>query len=637
MTTRDITIRLRGDPSRAQAALRSVSQQASRTANDMQRRFQGAAQRINAAFRSIRGPAIAITAAAGAFGVMAQRSLAAAESIADTARQANIATERLQELRFAADQNGSSAQAMDQALRVLRSNMGLVAQGAGGEAARALRTLGLEQEVLTGQLSDTGQAFDLIVRRLEGIESPAQRAAVATQLLGRGGRELTQLLDGGSEAIDRASARLREMGGVLDDELVQNGARANAEIRAMRQAIGTQFNRAVLENANELRAFAQALADIARFGMDAAAAITRVGQAFGLGRVGGTDERTAQILRGVEGQIESGQFAGQRLTRGGPLGIVTEFGNEVRTALIQALGQREGMAEFERIRRETGGDLDSVARELARIAMQFEAAAEAQTAPPGQLGSIEPLDPQSVTTAIERGVTDAQPVLRDKYAAAMKDADRQRIEDAENKARELERFRSIAKEASQQMAQELEFQQSRMAQTFGDAMAGGIMAAFDGDLRSFIANSFRRAAFEGLSNAFANLFRQSGGGLFGAIGGIFGLGMGGSVPGKRATGGPASGLTLVGEQGPELVNLGPMANVMTANMTRAAMNASKSTRQNVQASVNSSINIDARGAGEGVEERIRAVLSVEGPRLQRQTVEATMQVLAGINANRVPA
>ena len=175
-----------------------------------------------------------------------------------------------------------------------------------------------------------------------------------------------------------------------------------------------------------------------------------------------------------------------------------------------------------------------------------------------------------------------------------------------------------------------------MSRTFGDAMAGGVMAAFDGNLQQFMANRLRRAAFEGLSNAFANLFTQSGGGggIFRTIGNIF-TGGGGGI-GKKASGGPASGLTLVGEQGPELVNLGPMANVMTANMTRAAMNASKSTRQGVQATVNSAINIDARGAGEGVEQRIRAVLATEGPRLQRQTVEATMQVLAGINSSRTP-
>jgi hypothetical protein len=43
--------------------------------------------------------------------------------------------------------------------------------------------------------------------------------------------------------------------------------------------------------------------------------------------------------------------------------------------------------------------------------------------------------------------------------------------------------------------------------------------------------------------------------------------------------------------------------------------------------VSTSLNIDARGAEVGVEERIRAVLSVEGPRLQRQAVEATISAL----------
>jgi hypothetical protein len=212
------------------------------------------------------------------------------------------------------------------------------------------------------------------------------------------------------------------------------------------------------------------------------------------------------------------------------------------------------------------------------------------------------------------------------------------------------------------MAEELENQRERVAQTFGDAMANGVMAAFDGKLSDFIRNSLRRAAFEGLSNAFANIFRGAagggGGGIFSAIASIFTGGLGGGAGAAagaagggftvgggfranitgRATGGPASGLTLVGEQGPELVALGGMANVMTANMTRAAMQSqTRQTGGKMEAVVNSVLNIDARGAAEGVEERIRAVLAVEGPRLQRQTVEATIGVLGRINTNRMPS
>ena len=52
MTTREINIRLRGDATSAQQALRRVGQQANQTAQDMQRRFQAATQRIKRKFQA---------------------------------------------------------------------------------------------------------------------------------------------------------------------------------------------------------------------------------------------------------------------------------------------------------------------------------------------------------------------------------------------------------------------------------------------------------------------------------------------------------------------------------------------------------------------------------------------------------
>lgn len=103
---------------------------------------------------------------------------------------------------------------------------------------------------------------------------------------------------------------------------------------------------------------------------------------------------------------------------------------------------------------------------------------------------------------------------------------------------------------------------------------------------------------------------------------------GGGV-GKKASGGPGSGLTLVGEQGPELVNLGDHANVMTANLTRMAMRNAKAGGGVNSNSVSQSFVIDARGADMGVEERLRQVLAEQAPAIQQR---ATVGALEAMNA-----
>ncbi|WP_158291672.1 hypothetical protein, partial [Marinicauda algicola] len=75
-------------------------------------------ERATTAFaRGFQRLAVSVGAVAGASALAAftQQSLAAAESIKDVADRVGFATERLQELRFAADQNGSSARTLDMA------------------------------------------------------------------------------------------------------------------------------------------------------------------------------------------------------------------------------------------------------------------------------------------------------------------------------------------------------------------------------------------------------------------------------------------------------------------------------------------------------------------------------------------
>ena len=110
------------------------------------------------------------------------------------------------------------------------------------------------------------------------------------------------------------------------------------------------------------------------------------------------------------------------------------------------------------------------------------------------------------------------------------------------------------------------------------------------------------------------------------IRGAFSFGGGGV--GKKASGGPGSGLTLVGEQGPELVNLGDHANVMTANLTRMAMRNATAGGGVSSNSVSQSFVIDARGADMGVEERLRQVLAEQAPIMQQR---ATLGALEAMN------
>lgn len=110
---------------------------------------------------------------------------------------------------------------------------------------------------------------------------------------------------------------------------------------------------------------------------------------------------------------------------------------------------------------------------------------------------------------------------------------------------------------------------------------------------AIIQTFFKLAVINPLLNA---MFGSTKG--FGILPALFGIG-------AKASGGPGAGLTLVGEQGPELVNLPSGSSVIPAGQTASML--SRSSKGNVY-------QIDARGADAGAVDRLeRLLLALAGP------------------------
>lgn len=163
-------------------------------------------------------------------------------AIGDTADNIGITAERLQELQYAASQSGSSADQMTDALVRLNRRLGLAAQG-GGPAINAFRDLGIAVEDANGNVRDVESVFDDVVRAMEGVESQAERAALASQLFGEdAGPGLNQLLSRGVEGV----AELSSQASVLSDDLVERAQRASAEWERFTTVVGVHAVEGVL-------------------------------------------------------------------------------------------------------------------------------------------------------------------------------------------------------------------------------------------------------------------------------------------------------------------------------------------------------------------------------------------------------
>ena len=530
----------------------------------------------------------------------------------DLANRANVSTEFLQGLRFAASQNGATMRDFDDAITRLNRRLGLfqnylaTSEGEAGPAANAFRALGLEADIASGELNDAESVFRRIVTELQNVEGEARRAALASQLFGEdSGPRLVALLDQGEEGIQDLTSRARELGLVLDDETAQGAATASAEIRALQQSFTAQINNTIAEQADGLTDLAEALAVVATAAIEAAAAFG----SFISDLV--TDETRAavaaadlNVLIERRAELEEDARRANRIGTNSALARAQNYQQQIEQLdrVIERLQSREinetgtpefdalafGMSEFDaQTIPDDNGRTEQAEKDIEALAAMMTTASEA---------------------AAELGVKaeDADESLKGIAAEPIEiEIDETALDELANKALTLE-----------------DALVSSM-QSFEDSLVDSMMQGRL-ELDDFVEHALRQLARLFVQQSITQPLLNAASSFF----------SGGGVP-SRATGGPASGLTLVGEQGPELVNLGPMANVMTASMTRMALQGRQmGGNSGGSVAVNTSFNIDARGAQIGMEERLAQTIAEVTPIIEQRAVNAAYAGLARTQRNR---
>ncbi len=155
------------------------------------------------------------TAAAGAgVAAMALRQAQAMDAIGDRASQLGIATEALVSLQHQAELAGTSADVLDGAMAKMAKNIGEAVLLGTGDAQNALEALKLDPKDLVGKAPEA--QFGAIADAMQGIQSQAEKTAVATKIFGRSGAELIPMLAGGSQAMKEAARDAEYLGIAFD-------------------------------------------------------------------------------------------------------------------------------------------------------------------------------------------------------------------------------------------------------------------------------------------------------------------------------------------------------------------------------------------------------------------------------------
>ena len=185
----------------------------------IQRGLNKAAAKLRAFGAAVTGLGLKFTAMGAAmlapFGASLKVFANMGSEFVDMSQRTGIAIEALSELKYAAQQSGSSLEEVELGVKNMQKALLGAAKGADAPT-NALRRLGLT----IGDLADLSpdQQLKLIGDRLDAIEDPAIRAATAVALLGRSGTKLLPMFKGGVAGMDLLIKRAHELGLVISTE-----------------------------------------------------------------------------------------------------------------------------------------------------------------------------------------------------------------------------------------------------------------------------------------------------------------------------------------------------------------------------------------------------------------------------------
>jgi hypothetical protein len=196
---------------------------AAKAAKANQRSFSQMADSAKMAGAAIAGAAVSVIALGQAFADLQNE-------LADASARTGVAVETLAGLRLAAEGSGLEFRALEAGLNRLPKAMSDAARGTGA-AAQAFEALGVDVHDASGALRDSDVVLRETFEALAAIENPAEKAALAIDLLGqRAGPAFIQ--SGAIDNLDAFVALATEFG-------VDVGPKAAASAAEFQRAIAT--------------------------------------------------------------------------------------------------------------------------------------------------------------------------------------------------------------------------------------------------------------------------------------------------------------------------------------------------------------------------------------------------------------
>jgi lambda family phage tail tape measure protein len=194
--------------------------------------------------------------------------------LADTV---GVSTDALQAFQFAATQVGLSSGDLERGLTILTRRIAEAAID-GGNAEEAFRKVGVAFLDASGNARATEAVLADVADRIAAVESPAERARIATEIFGdRFGQKLIPFLAQGRQKLEELIAEALRYGLIVDSELIAKSDQASDKIAVLGDAFGRLARRLAAQVAPILTSVANTIERVI-FGAPISEQISRLEQ-----------------------------------------------------------------------------------------------------------------------------------------------------------------------------------------------------------------------------------------------------------------------------------------------------------------------------------------------------------------------
>lgn len=227
-------------------ALEQLQSEYKRTTRQM--KVNAKAQKMNARIakvgkRAMIGLGLAVVGVGAALLKNANDTAKRADSFAKFARTIGITIEELQELNFVANIAGISQTEMSKGLQKLNKNVGDLRAGLGSMN----QILKKQDPALLAQLKNaknSNEAFDIMIKKLAGMESATDRAALATAAFGKIGQKFLNVSELGAAKIAELRKEAHKYGIIStasaknSEDYMDSQARLQAAFTGVKNVLG---------------------------------------------------------------------------------------------------------------------------------------------------------------------------------------------------------------------------------------------------------------------------------------------------------------------------------------------------------------------------------------------------------------